>query len=70
MNAVFHYLPLHASSFGTTHGRTVGELGVTVRASASLLRLPLWAGMTDVEVERVIDVVRTAVPQVGERMHT
>lgn len=68
VNAVFHYLPLHASSFGTTHGRAVGELGVTVRVSASLLRLPLWAGMTDVEVERVIDVVRASVLEVGERM--
>jgi dTDP-4-amino-4,6-dideoxygalactose transaminase len=68
VNAVFHYLPLHTSPFGRQHGRAVGDLGVTERSSARLLRLPLWAGMSGRDVDRVIDAVRAAVLQAGERM--
>ena len=61
VNAVFHYVPLHSAPAAAAFGRTAGELGVTESASGRLLRLPLWVGMRDVEVERVIDSVRAAV---------
>jgi dTDP-4-amino-4,6-dideoxygalactose transaminase len=57
VNAVFHYVPLHSSPAGLQHGRTVGSMAVTESASERLLRLPIWAGMDDHDVERVIDAV-------------
>jgi dTDP-4-amino-4,6-dideoxygalactose transaminase len=57
IHAVFHYVPLHSSPAGLRFGRAHGSLSRTDDASARLLRLPLWAGMTDAEVERVVDSV-------------
>jgi dTDP-4-amino-4,6-dideoxygalactose transaminase len=62
VNAVFHYVPLHTAPAGLAHGRTAGDLDVTASSSVRLVRLPLWAGMADSEVERVIDAVRAVVP--------
>jgi dTDP-4-amino-4,6-dideoxygalactose transaminase len=58
--AVFHYVPLHSSPAGRRHGRAVGSLEHTDAASDRLLRLPLWAGMTDADVERVVAEVSAA----------
>lgn len=60
INAVFHYVPLHSSPAGRKFGRASGPLPVTDRASDCLLRLPLWADMDDVTVDRVIDGVQAA----------
>jgi dTDP-4-amino-4,6-dideoxygalactose transaminase len=54
INAVFHYVPLHSSPGGRRHGRQCGALPVTDSVSERLLRLPLWAGMSADEVDRVI----------------
>jgi dTDP-4-amino-4,6-dideoxygalactose transaminase len=58
--AVFHYVPLHSSPAGREHGRAVGSLEHTDAASDRLVRLPLWAGMEDADVERVIAEVTAA----------
>lgn len=55
--SVFHYLPLHESPAGRRLGRAAGDCPVTRDASARLLRLPLWAGMDDRDVDHVIDSV-------------
>jgi dTDP-4-amino-4,6-dideoxygalactose transaminase len=60
IHAVFHYVPLHTSDAGRRFGRQAGDLSVTEDASDRLVRLPLWPGMTDEEVERVIDAVGSA----------
>jgi dTDP-4-amino-4,6-dideoxygalactose transaminase len=60
VRAVFHYLPLHSSPAGRRLGRTSGELPVTDRASATLLRLPLWVGMSDEQVDHVVAAVHRA----------
>jgi dTDP-4-amino-4,6-dideoxygalactose transaminase len=60
VHAVFHYVPLHSSPAGRALGRAAGPLDVTTRVSEQLVRLPLWAGMEDADVERVIDVARRA----------
>ena len=57
--AVFHYVPLHSSPAGRTFGRTPLPLPVTESVSERLVRLPLWAGMTDHHVDRVVDAVST-----------
>ena len=63
INAVFHYVPLHTSVAGRRYGRSGGELEVTDSVSDRLLRLPLWAGMSDSEVDRVIEGVRAGLGQ-------
>ena len=67
VHAVFHYQPLHSSPAGVRYGRTSGPLPVTDGVSERLVRLPLWAGLTDADVERVIDAVSRAGGRAGVR---
>jgi dTDP-4-amino-4,6-dideoxygalactose transaminase len=60
VNAVFHYVPLHSSPAGRRFGRAIGELPITEDIAARLLRLPLWVGMTDDDIEYVVDGVGRA----------
>ncbi len=54
IGAAFHYVPLHSSPFGREHlGCQPADLPVTERLSASLVRLPLFAAMTDQDIEDV-----------------
>jgi len=50
---VFHYVPLHSSPAGTRFGRAHGPMRHTDEVSASLIRLPLWLGMTEAHVDEV-----------------
>jgi dTDP-4-amino-4,6-dideoxygalactose transaminase len=61
INAVFHYVPLHSSDAGRRYGRVAGDLSRTTSLSERLLRLPLWPGMSDAQVDRVIGAVLAAV---------
>jgi len=56
--AVFHYVPLHTSVAGERFGRFDGDDRYTTSGSERLLRLPLWYGMPDEQVLRVIDSVK------------
>lgn len=56
INAVFHYVPLHASSAGGRFGRVSGSLRQTESLSDRLVRLPLWLGLEQGQ-ERVIEAV-------------
>jgi len=49
ISAVFHYIPLHSSPFGRGLGNKVGDLPVTEDLSWRLLRLPMYAGITNEE---------------------
>jgi len=57
INAVFHYIPLHSSPAGKRYGRPHGQLSQTNHLSDCLVRLPLWVGMTDGDVTRVVESV-------------
>ncbi len=57
VDAVFHYVPLHSSPAGRELGRASGTLSVTSRQSERLVRLPLWTGMEDALVDRVVATV-------------
>jgi dTDP-4-amino-4,6-dideoxygalactose transaminase len=57
VSAVFHYVPLHSSPAGLRYGRAHGSLDVTDSVSESLVRLPLWVGLSTAEVERVVESV-------------
>jgi dTDP-4-amino-4,6-dideoxygalactose transaminase len=54
ISASFHYIPLHSSPMGRKLGYMVEDMPVSESVSERLLRLPIYAGMTDEEVEYVI----------------
>jgi dTDP-4-amino-4,6-dideoxygalactose transaminase len=60
IHAYFHYVPLHSSPAGRRFGRAHGELPTTDAVAGRLVRLPLWVGMTDADVERVTTAVTAA----------
>jgi dTDP-4-amino-4,6-dideoxygalactose transaminase len=60
VNAVFHYVPLHSSPSGLKYGRVSGPMRQTDDVSSRLIRLPLWVGMTQVDVDRVGTVLESA----------
>jgi dTDP-4-amino-4,6-dideoxygalactose transaminase len=53
----FHYIPLDSAPAGIRHGRRLRELTTSQNFSDRLVRLPLWTGMSDGQVDRVIDAV-------------
>jgi dTDP-4-amino-4,6-dideoxygalactose transaminase len=55
IGAPFHYVPLHSAPAGLRYARVHGDLDVTNRASAGLVRLPIHAGMDLSLADRVID---------------
>jgi dTDP-4-amino-4,6-dideoxygalactose transaminase len=67
VNAVFHYVPLHSSAAGRKHGRAAGPLPVSDRLSERLVRLPLWVGMSEADVDRVIEVASATAEAVVNR---
>jgi dTDP-4-amino-4,6-dideoxygalactose transaminase len=60
VQAVFHYVPLHSSPAGRRFGRAVGELRITTSVAERLVRLPLWVGMTDADIDRVVAAIQAA----------
>ena len=56
--AVFHYIPLHSAPAGIKFGRFHGEDEYTTKESERLLRLPLYYGLKDEEVDYICSKVR------------
>ena len=61
VQAVFHYIPLHSSPAGQRYGRTHGSLAATDSLSESLIRLPLWFGLSEQQQAYVADTLSAAV---------
>ncbi len=59
---VFHYLPLHLSDMGLGFGGKQGDCPVTEDVSDRLVRLPLFYDLTEDELARVIDAVKSFMP--------
>lgn len=57
VNAVFHYIPLHSSPAGLKFGTFVGEDKYTTTESERLLRLPLYYGLKQDEVQYITEVI-------------
>jgi dTDP-4-amino-4,6-dideoxygalactose transaminase len=53
----FHYIPLDSAPAGQRYGRTLRPLTTSQEFSDRLVRLPLWAGMSDAQLERVVAAV-------------
>jgi dTDP-4-amino-4,6-dideoxygalactose transaminase len=62
---VFHYVPLHSSPAGKRYCRVNGALTVTEDLSEHLLRLPLWVGITEMQIQRVCDLLVDILQKVG-----
>ncbi|MBK8091133.1 MAG: dTDP-4-amino-4,6-dideoxygalactose transaminase [Verrucomicrobiaceae bacterium] len=56
--AVFHYLPLHISEFGSRFGGRAGDCPVTEDLSDRLLRLPFFNSITDAQQGEVIAAMK------------
>lgn len=54
----FHYVPLHSSPAGIKYGRVHGSMKKTDSFSRRLARLPLWTGMSEGLIIRVIEEVK------------
>ena len=51
---VFHYVPLHSAPAGYKFGRFAGEDAYTTKESERLVRLPMYYGITEEEIQTVI----------------
>ena len=58
VNAVFHYIPLHSAPAGKKYGRFSGEDRYTTRESERLVRLPLYYGITEEEMDFVVEKIK------------
>ena len=56
--SMFHYVPLHSAEAGQKFGRFAGEDVYTTKESNRLTRLPMYYGLTEQEVETVIETVK------------
>ena len=56
--AVFHYIPLHSSPAGKKYGKFFGEDKYTTAESNRLIRLPLYYGLRENEIDFIIDTIK------------
>jgi dTDP-4-amino-4,6-dideoxygalactose transaminase len=57
ISSVFHYIPLHSSPAGKALGRFHGEDRYTTRESERLVRLPMWYGLSNEQVDAVCEAI-------------
>lgn len=55
--APFHYVPLHSSPAGLKFGRAPVPCLRSAEFAGTVVRLPLWPGLTDEQVAQVVDAV-------------
>ncbi len=53
--APFHYIPLHSSPAGKKYGKTFGDFDITNNVADTIVRLPLFFDLSEIEQDRVID---------------
>lgn len=58
IGAVFHYIPLHSSPAGKQFGTFFGEDRYTTKESERLLRLPMYYGLENADIEKVINKIK------------
>lgn len=58
ISAVFHYIPLHSAEAGLKFGRFNGEDKYTTKESERLLRLPLYYGLKEKDIEFVVSKIK------------
>jgi len=58
ITAAFHYIPLHISKMGKKIGYNKGDLPFTENIAENIMRLPLYTGMTEQELNYVVKNVK------------
>ena len=58
IEAIPHYVPLHSSKAGLKFARVSGSMQVTEETSRHLVRLPLYYGMEEAQVVRVVTEIK------------
>lgn len=58
ISAVFHYIPLHSSPAGKQFGTFFGEDRYTTKESERLLRLPMYYGLKEEDIEKVAKIIK------------
>lgn len=61
IGAVFHYVPLHSSPAGKKFTRYSGDMNNTDSLSERIIRLPLWAGITENQQSEVCQSLENAI---------
>ena len=69
VHTVFHYVPLHSAPAGLKFGRFAGEDVYTTKESERLVRLPLYYGLAQEDLEKVIRLVYEFFAYEGEPVH-
>lgn len=69
VHTVFHYVPLHSAPAGLKFGRFAGEDVYTTKESERLVRLPLYYGLSQEDLEKVIRLVYDFFAYEGEPVH-
>ncbi|MDO9573675.1 MAG: DegT/DnrJ/EryC1/StrS family aminotransferase, partial [Candidatus Contubernalis sp.] len=54
---IFHYIPLHTSKAGKKFSRFYGEDRYTTRESQRLIRLPMYYGLSEKNIEYIVDII-------------
>lgn len=54
VGCVFHYVPLHSAESGKRYGVFIGKDKYTTKESERLIRLPMYYGLTDEELNEVV----------------
>jgi len=57
IQGLFHYVPLHTAPAGKRYGRCHSTLPVTESVAQTLIRLPLWIGLSDTQIRTVVAAV-------------
>ncbi|MCK5535623.1 MAG: dTDP-4-amino-4,6-dideoxygalactose transaminase, partial [Bacteroidales bacterium] len=55
--AVFHYVPLHSAPAGLKFGMFYGEDHFTTTESERLIRLPMYYGLKETEIKKVLETI-------------
>ena len=58
IGCVFHYIPLHSAPAGIKYGRFNGEDTFTTAESERLVRLPMYYGLPEDNVQYIISSVK------------
>ena len=58
ISSTFHYIPLHSSPAGRKFGKTSGDLRYTNEISEKLIRLPMYYGMHDKDIKKVVSKIK------------
>lgn len=56
--SVFHYIPLHSAEAGLKFGRFHGEDIYTTKESERLMRLPLYYGLEEEQVNYIVETIK------------